>query len=304
MALKLLAGPFEIKDADGVSAGQVYSLHMYPHRGIVVGFGGYLCVLTLDGVMGDGINTLTPAILGYWPRRNLLVYPVMDASGLVYDYSLEPRAFLETPQDGAWANDSVFYHYIRLEDRHLWHRAGYIRAILNYEETPEFDLPFGDNAHLGPGRFENEIFVGGESNDAPCCFYNHVLKQVASDVMYLGMEATWVIYDPDHKVIVSLHRGEPSYLRIWALEVQPTSISSVQLIAGALKAGHVCTYQVRVTGAQGEACAEELIDWTISGVGELIDPQSETDEDGYATVKVLYRFDDIGDSTITATLKC
>jgi len=105
-------------------------------------------------------------------------------------------------------------------------------------------------------------------------------------------------------VLVSVTSGVPSQVRIWSLEVQPDAISEAVIIRGQAKAGHVATYQVTVTGAQGEPCPDEWLDWTIQGAGRLEHSQSQTDADGHANIKVIYSLDDTGDSTVKASLRC
>jgi hypothetical protein len=66
----------------------------------------------------------------------------------------------------------------------------------------------------------------------------------------------------------------------------------------------VVTYRVRVTGAHNDVAEGELIEWSLTGVGVILDPQTVVDASGYATTRVRYWLNDVGDSVVKATLSC
>lgn len=93
-------------------------------------------------------------------------------------------------------------------------------------------------------------------------------------------------------------------IRVWALEVHPTKLSDVEVVAGQVKSGQVVTYRVRATGRQDDPAEGELIEWAVSGAGTLLTAQSRTNATGYATAKVQYGVDETGNSVVEATLAC
>jgi hypothetical protein len=158
------------------------------------------------------------------------------------------------------------------------------------------------------------VFVGEYFSTAEgvtrACFYNTVTKELASPIYYVPLESKGVFYAPEFDVMVSVHddddfgSGPVFTTRVWSFEVGPAVLSAVQLIAGVAKAGQLCTYRVQVLGDQSDICVGELVNWTLTGVGLLLDAQSETDDEGYATTRVLYGVTDEGDSTIEANVTC
>jgi len=92
-------------------------------------------------------------------------------------------------------------------------------------------------------------------------------------------------------------------LTVWSLEVQPDHITTPVVVDGELKAGHITTFRVQVLGDHSEFCIGETVDWTIvSGPARLLDLQSETDEQGYATARVLFAID--ADATVVVRADC
>ncbi len=92
--------------------------------------------------------------------------------------------------------------------------------------------------------------------------------------------------------------------------MEPAVLSAPTIVAGTARAGQVVTYRVQLTviheayAAPPDPCENELIDWVLAGAGVLLDVQSKTDVNGYATARVQYRVGETGDSVITASVQC
>ena len=156
-----------------------------------------------------------------------------------------------------------------------------------------------------PGRGEMDFFVkdGGDIG----CFYDAQYQKIASPSYHTGIPANFLCYCPEYGVLVSVHVGggaNPSELRVWSLEVEPTILTNPTPFIGTPMAGQVVTYRVRLTGAQTDPAEGELVDWTLTGVGLLLDMQSKTDAQGYAIARVQYRLGETGNSTLNASVTC
>lgn len=305
MSLRLLAGPFPITDDKGVAATAVVPVMWYPDVGLIVDTNGtYRSVVTLDGVY----QTVSPdrhERMGYWIPRNRMIWGGGSVGLPAKEYMFEPKALARQATGienivGVYPNT-----YTRLENRRVYFSGGRIHAVVNGVVTLEGPaFAFGEGLVL-PGRHPHEVFVAEQNqSNSRSCFYNTLSKTVVSQVMWLGMNAQGVYYSPEFGVIVSVHATTPGVVRVWSLEVKPATMSAITIIDGLAKGGYVTTYQVQVTGDHADPCIGELIDWEVAGVGNLLQPQTVTDDAGYATTQVQYALDDSGGSTVTAKLSC
>lgn len=291
----------------------------YPDVGLILGVLDVptnhiaLGVATMDGFWeersseGFGGNRR----FGWWPDGGRM--EMIDLGGPEREIDPVLLAYRELEKepfyDGIWA-----YQWVRLSDRHIYTTGFGINAVTKKVITTEFTgLPLMAS-WIGPGRGTGEVFLSGAGPIgsyawASACFYNTLKREVSSPVMYLSVspDRLKVTYAPEFGVMISVHDDttpDRRYLRIWSLEVEPSIVTEAEVIRGEARAGCVPTYRVQVTGAQGEPCPGELVDWTVSGVGRLERSQSKTDDDGYATVKVIYGLDDDGDSIVKASVRC
>jgi len=46
------------------------------------------------------------------------------------------------------------------------------------------------------------------------------------------------------------------------------------------------------------------VNWTLTGAGQLLQHQSETDDEGFATTQVQYQLAETGPSVVDASVTC
>lgn len=312
MALRQLAGPFTITDRDGNFPSAVTGWRWYPDVGIMTLINNQQCFMTVDGIY-QPINSSRPSLYGYWPAKKRWMTWNMPAENK--EYILDPKSLtMLTIDDTDKVIDGFFFRdYIKLADRRIYFVANQMYKIINKATTLDSDgrLPFLWGL-VGPGRTDTEIFLvetGDIQNHAPtvgdtrCCFYD-TLTKTYSPLMYLGMACHGAIFATELGVIISLHDGPPLTLRVWSTEVKPSTLSTPTVLENTPKGGLITTYQVQALGTQSEPCVGELIDWQVFGVGNPIGSQSTTDENGHATMRVVYKVDDTGESLVQAKLVC
>jgi hypothetical protein len=254
--------------------------------------------------------------------------PPGDQSPLEYwtaEYVYEPklmcvqrtdyREFLD-PDD----NVPTYRPYVRLPDRRLFmdgtHFFGVKLGVPGIvPEGPRIDF-FGD--YIGAGRNDLEVVVSGgayvpgvdQTDRLGARFYNTVTQDWSSPLYYTSLDGRDMVYAPEFGVFLSVQQetlgtSEDVYtVRVWSLEVDPFEISEPEVVGGSVRSGQVVTYRVRVWGDAHDPCEGELVNWLVSGSGRLLDAQSTTDAQGYATVQVQYAVGEVGESTITASLRC
>lgn len=87
-------------------------------------------------------------------------------------------------------------------------------------------------------------------------------------------------YSRKHDVFIAITAAHT--LKVFASAPRPSSLSNPVAVSP-LTQGRVSQVRVRLLGSSSDACAGELVNWSISaGAGELVLAQSETDADGYA----------------------
>jgi hypothetical protein len=286
----------------------------------------------------------TPNTWNWWPDLQRVVYwgPAWEDRVGTQEWVLEPLAMIQQlthPDDqlpeGYPYGGVVNYWYTKLTDRRIYWKDGRIYAQVKdvpWPDKPEsggFPFPFVGAHIAGPGRTNTEVLVADTSWAATvqqgaggpaACFYDTVAKKITSPVYFFGrpredmdIPGGSVFYAPEYGVFITwqaeILEGESPpvsryTLRIWSTEVEATKITPVQVIAGAPKSGSVVTYRTRVTGDQNDPAENELVDWTLTGIGTLLDIQSKTDVNGYATARVQYQLEDEGESVLTARVEC
>lgn len=314
MAVRMLAGPFQIRTREGkLPTSGVGICGYYPQVGLIGQFnysGGYAPagIITLDGIH-EGMHQFQLPTISWWPERGRMVRAVFTE-----EFELDPRTFAHRllPTTPEIYPPNYPYVYIKERTRWLWVFPGTISGTMTArDEATGVDsvycqLPHAYVTSMSPGRGVGEVFLGtmvGES--AAGYFFNYESKRQASELFYYGGNAPpW--YSPEFQVMVTVENpdGKWGQLKVWSQEVEPTIVTDAVVVRGEARAGCVPTYQVRVTGAQGEPCPKEFVDWTIQGAGRLEHLQSITDDEGYAEVKVIYGLHEEGDSTIRASVRC
>jgi hypothetical protein len=316
MALRKLAGPFNVVDETGSRPSSLGGPAPWlPYMGLVVGCvtpkWGDHGVLALDGVINQFSSTYSYFDWG-WDAVN---HAILVARSFV-ESILDGRSFIGYPV-GPIVTDLSGYGsmYIKLRDRRIV--ATSVGSIIAYAEdgtaTTEFEgrteFEYGLPT-LAAGRADDDFFW---TNNSPhptgflqCCFYNSTSK-TATPTMYipaLSGGTNWAVrYAPELQIIVAVDLDN-ALLSVWSLDVLPASLSDPALLSGHSAKGNIAGLGVQLLGDSGEPCEGELIDWSLTGAGELLDQQSMTDANGQAGARVFCRLSDSGDFDLTASLRC
>lgn len=313
MAVRMLAGPFQIRTREGkLPTSAVGICGYYPQVGLIGQFnysGGNAPagVITLDGIH-ESVHQFAHPQISWWPERGRMVRPIfmeefeLDPRTLAYRLIGKYEFFLPGPP----------YVYIKQRTRWLYVFPGTIagtmwaRDEVTGADSVYCQLPYAYVTSMSPGRGVGEVFLGTQIGEhAAGYFFNYEGQRQASELFYYGGTAPpW--YSPEHQVMITVENpdGKWGQLKVWSQEVEPSIVTDAVVVRSEARAGCVPTYQVRVTGAQGEPCPKEFVDWTIQGAGRLEHLQSITDDEGYAEVKVIYGLHEEGDSTIRASVRC
>ena len=165
--------------------------------------------------------------------------------------------------------------------------------------------------NLSAGRTTGEVFVSWSYQGAVpamyCAFYNTLTKKFSSELFYFGVGGVVAVYAADLGVVLLISGGSgttPYSLTVWSLYVFPTQVTAPVLLNGSTAQGGIGTYQTQVLGAQGEVCVGQLVNWSITGAGTLLDQQTTTDSNGNATARVLFGAGDTGQVDVTAEVTC
>lgn len=281
-------------------------------------YGGY-GILALDGIfrdrVGGNIFGSTP-YPGYWPAKKRLVVAWNNSDE---EMTFEPYVFARQasgPPNSELAKGLKFQHYVKLDDRSVYYGGHSVQGVVNGVVTPEgpaFPFEWYSGA-LYPGRDETEVFIAAGLPGQPPMgvFYDTTKKALSSPYMYIDLPAKFLGFASEFGVVLSIHgvdQFDPpttyEQLRIWSTEVEPAVLSPVEILRGELKSGQVVTYRVKVTGDKAEPCEDETVNWTITrDLGTLLDFQSKTDKEGYATTRVQYGVGESGLSYVEASLAC
>ena len=302
---------------------------------------GGLGVLSLDGVFRDRVagNTLGGGSYqgaSWWPakKRMVEVWSVAvddnsnegpntthaEAREMVFD----PYVFARqaTSPAGVTHEALASKRYVKLPDRSVYYVGGFPPSGFVYgvvdnvatQEGPTGGVGFY-NGSVMPGRSDTEVFISGQrfvSGFLPPegVFYDTVTRELCSPYYRIGVPAKGLFYAREWGVMVSVHDPEAGgsiypQIRIWALEVRPTIVTTPEVVEGEVKSGQIVTFRVRVTGAQNDPAEGELVNWElpVGSAGALHALQSKTDKDGYATVKVQYDVGEVGTCELEATVE-
>lgn len=205
MAVRLLAGPFQLRDADGVLPVSMLVKAWYPHVGLLcAGYFAYYANLrthmaTMDGICVMGVS-LRPN-WSWWPDHKRMVTMESNGDETVW----EPKAFCAQSTGPADAledtaeNDMYLYRYVKLPDRRIYFRNQRIYRVIKGQgagvaESDVFPFPAGE---VNPGRSETDVWVNNGTNPDRGCFYDTVTREVSSPVYYTGMECNQLVYASD-----------------------------------------------------------------------------------------------------------
>lgn len=329
MSVRLLAGPFPLKDHANrtlLNVGVSGVTGWYPNVGLVIlgrsstsqnMLAHY--VVTLDGGSAQSSRTFIFEIgpWSWWPARQRIVQK--DWDGL--EWVVEPVAlsWQTTGPEGrspGGINGVNIYRYVKLLDRRIYASSWWIyRQVdgvpVDVIESERFPVP--PNA-VFPGRSNTDVWVAASGSifghEGVGCFYDTISCKIASPYYHIRHTIPnyiYLAYAPEYGVLVSLHKSETedkTFIRVWSLEVEPTLLTDPEPFIGEVKSGQVVTYRVRVMGDEDDGAENELVDWSLEGVGTLLDVQTKSDKDGYALVRVQYGLRETGPSIVRASVLC
>ena len=330
MAVRLLAGPFRIRDDKGEFPVAMTVNAYYPNVGLL-GFGHYAYLasnnthrITFDGVSQrspkEGVLTFNNPGYSWWPSRDVMVTMYFFGGG---EWMFEPKTmlsqFADAPENRWTADTPIYMHarpYVRMQEKWVMVNGARVYGARRdgpaEVEGPVWPWPL---AAVRCGRVDAEVLVTGNfATDASGGFYNPELEVAVSPIYHTGMPADNLLYAPEWGILISTHDSEvledespgvaSPVIRIWSLEVNPQILTNPAPYIGTPKSGQIVTYRVRLTGAQDDPAEDELINWMVTGAGVLLDLQTKTDVDGYATARVQYLVGETGDSTVEASVQC
>ena len=189
-------------------------------------------------------------------------------------------------------------NYAHLHDRFIRTVSGSVQYTLNAADSwhTEATISGFSNGHfISWSRDRGRVWLG--STDGKIVLYDYVNLVAASPVYRIGVTSgvRGLFYSAKHDVFVSIHQvgSDPAETYVWARTPLPASISAPSA-SPAVAAGRASVLTVRVLGSNGEACPNEVVAWALTGEGALDLAVTATDEDGYATNRVVVPVDAAG----------
>lgn len=332
MALRLLAGPFDMRTLDGELAYATTLLWVEEFDGILCEAVAAYHPLALEGDYGASIMQLDGSVMF---RNNTI-----SGNGFVYDHgrkqlsahystathrgvdwwTLRANAASEIIADPSVqipVGGSIYSNPagLLLADR----RVVAVRVAgasftslynVNYPPNPVatkvLDLPLGEMAPWVGHKFTRSgnddrtafLIGGGVSTAQDAWEYDFVANQMVGWVRRLGDPTkTLAGYAPklgvwfatDVVPFTNPAGNLDHYTRLWvyADEAVPVFLSNPVALTPP-RSGEVNSFQIRLTGAEGEPCAGHRINWSASARGTVLDLQTVTDADGYAQTRVSF----------------
>lgn len=300
MALRLLAGPYPMKDIDGnyarcfhkpmwfdslMALAAVTIIHKPTGDSIQSG-----TLIQLDGFTGVRNGSLSAYDIYSHDTQNTGI--ARGSGGLAFSVvrSVHPATLypegVEIADPGPLANGAYF-----LSERVLF---GALRSRLHSETGTgaiEATLPTMNAGGIGysysPGPSAGTVFVSALDS---AVLYDHINQEIIGWQRKLGFDAAFPpVYSPSLGVWFVL-RQEVSpevhhTISIYSDEPTPTSLSAPAAL-GVVGQGGSVEYRTRLLGANSEPCAGVLVDWSATTPAVVQIEQSTTDVDGYAITRV------------------
>jgi hypothetical protein len=300
MALRLLAGPFAMKDIDGNYA-RCFQKPMWFDSLMALAAVTIIkkptgdsmqsgTLIQVDGFTGVRNPSLSAYDIYYHDTQNTGIARV--AAGMTYSLVRSVHPVTLYPEgaeiaDPSWLANGAYF----LAERVLF--SG-LRSRLHSETGSgaiEATLPTMNVGGIGysysPGPAAGTVFVSAVDS---AVLYDHVNREIVSWQRKLGFDAASPpTYSPALGVWFVL-RQEVSpevhhTISIYADEPVPTALSAPAAL-GTVGQGSSVEYRTRLLGASGEPCAGVLVDWSSTTPGVVQIAQSTTDVDGYARTRV------------------
>ncbi len=291
MALESLAGPFTIINRlTEAPVGEILAGApiWVDGRGLLLPIsseGVYL--VQLDGAaypVATESNDYGLALVGSGgaPSTRSRGYGLSDSLGSYGEWDIDAVTLFKTNRVGG-SYVTLGRNYARLHDRYVYPLAGRIYArpldlsVSGVIEASVDNLTHGASLSWAAG---NEFVVG--SSDGLVARYDWIKKAFVGEMHTIGMASLGLWWSAKHGVYVSLHdAGATLALRVWAATVRPAVVGTPTPEAP-LAAGRRTRIRATVLGAHADACAGEVVAWSLAGPGTLAPLASYTDDEGVA----------------------
>lgn len=324
MSLRKLAGPFNLTSDQGTPLvpHTIIPICYYPGFGLVMKIdnipgdpiaGAYLALVAVDGI-AQPINTqdigttfgFAPAVWRYDLMTSLLITNSGDAREKICLCRVPyvPRFF-----------DNNFFHLspigmgVYALDRAIYANSTGVFGNAGGETSYPAGVSITDVNNVLPGRNNHEVYIGrvqgtGQTDNRGI-FYDTDTRQFTTQGFHLGDGVIASFWDVDSGVLVTITDTPQYQFNIFSLDVIPTALSAVTLKSGVAAKGATAVFKVQVQGDKGDWSVGVLVDWSItSGDGMLLDTQTTTGPDGFATCRVFYPTDASVSTVLGASLVC
>lgn len=192
-------------------------------------------------------------------------------------------------------------HYARVHDRYLSASGATVRAWTDPTASigvVEATLTgMANGSFLSWARERGHVWIGGTTGRI--VRYDYINHVASSPVYRIGVTTNVraIFYSKKHDVFISMDgSGSTFNMNVWARSPVPASIAA-PTASPAVATGRAVTLTTRVLDAEGLACQNEVVAWSLTGEGSLQATASETDEDGYATNRLTLPVTATGPST-------
>jgi hypothetical protein len=315
MALELLSGPHVV--VDGRTGANLSGLSPYevlwidPAGLVAPASGGSTFLVQMDGTAFDFTHNTNNFHFG------LALLNSNPAAPFVGDpwYSVLLASGSSTTPAPEWALDRVTHvygvplstnapgdqlgPYAHVHDRYLRAIGASVQYTADAADTWHTEATISglaNGAFLSWARERGHVWIGGSSGYVVC--YDYINHVAASPIFRIGLTSGVValFYSAKHDVFVSMHQVVLAFeMHVWARTPLPVSVSA-PTASPAVAAGHASTLTVRVLGGDSDPCANEAVTWALTGEGALDRALTATDEDGYATNRLVLPVDAAGPS--------
>ena len=300
MALRLLAGPYPMRDVDGNYCRFFHKPVWFDSLMAMVAVtvatkstGGVIQTGTLvqiDGFTGVRNGMLSAYDVYCHDTQNTGIARgsggfVATAVRSVHPVTLYPEG--EEIADPIYLVNGAYF----LADRVLF---GALRSRLHSETGSgaiEATLPTMNYGGIGttysPGPEAGQVFVSALDS---AVLYDHINREIIGWQRKLGFDAAFPpVYSPALGVwLVVRHAVSPEVhdtISVYSDEPVPTSLSA-PVALGVVGQGGSVEYRTRLLGASSEPCAGVLVDWSSTSPAVVQVAQSTTDANGYAITRV------------------
>lgn len=312
MALELLSGPHLVIDHEtGLAVGNLsqFAVLWVDPRGLIAESPFEQFLIQMDGAAFSfgtdadrtyGLQLVNGSADAPFVGDPWYSLKVSDPGDPVADYPMDRVTLLFQNTPIRTDAPGSLGHFVRVHDRYISVNGSTVRHWPDPEGSSgvvEATLTGMANASfLSWARERGHVWVGGTTGRVVRYDY---INHVASSPVYrlaLTTDIKALFYSAKHDVFVSMQQvGGTFEMCVWARTPLPASVSA-PTASPAVAAGHASTLTVRVLGADSEPCPNEVVAWALTGEGALDLTATETDEDGYATNRLLLPLDAAGPS--------